>query len=116
MLSLIRQFRNAWKLYRWLGLQVEKCLATSIFIAVKRFQTQFTGWLHSDDQSKAVSDLVNDFFLPAWINNQPNELNEVLSPIVLEALNGALTGSNAGNEPGEGSVVSVIIDHCMSTD
>jgi len=54
----------------------------NILISLGSSQITITGWFNDEEHSQVVTDLVNDYLIPHWINAQTEEINEVLGPVI----------------------------------
>ncbi|KAK9731925.1 hemolymph juvenile hormone binding protein (JHBP) [Popillia japonica] len=58
-----------------------------IYLYIGGSQVTITGFFNDEEHSQVVTDLVNDYLIPNWINNQVDEISEVLSPLLESLLN-----------------------------
>lgn len=82
-------------------------------VKIRKFQVKITGWFNDEAHSEAITDLVNDYLLPHWINAQPGDISETISPL-LETLINELIVSGLGEEGGVDleAILEEVAVHC----
>ncbi|KRT85115.1 hemolymph juvenile hormone-binding protein, partial [Oryctes borbonicus] len=64
----------------------------TIHLYIGASKITITGFFNDEEQSQALTDLVNTYFIPHWINAQPEEISQTISPLVADLISSLLGG------------------------
>ncbi|XP_071052750.1 uncharacterized protein [Onthophagus taurus] len=74
----------------------------SILVNIGSSHAEISGWFNDDEHSAIFTDLFNNYLVPAWVNQQPEDIDEALSPLIQDYINSMLAPGDEGGEGGEG--------------
>lgn len=85
----------------------------TIHLYIGASKITITGFFNDEEQSQALTDLVNTYFIPHWINAQPEEISQTISPLVEDLIGSSLAGGDFDGAQLD-AILEAMGNHCAA--